>query len=336
MSTISAPNVLQQGIDAAKAGNKPLARQYLLQALEKYAGTEACWLWLAVVAETLEERSGYLQQALVINPQNQRAIQMLQQTERQLEQSQPAAPAWHCPLCETAAPQSVERCPACGALLTAVDLQLFLSNQGVKQEMVYEAIHRLKNGPAHNGDRATQFYHLGLAYLNLGQVEQALPFVQGAARLRPTDSQLARLLLQIPQHGETAVAAPKPRQGTILIVDDSSTICKLVSMTLARQDYEVIVAVDGIDALAKLNEELPDLILLDITMPRMDGYQVCKVVKGNSETADIPVVMLSGKDGFFDKVRGRMVGATDYITKPFEPQELVKVVRRHLAVKQTS
>ena len=71
-------------------------------------------------------------------------------------------------------------------------------------------------------------------------------------------------------------------------------------------------------------------------MPRMDGYQLCKVVKGNSETAVIPVVMLSGKDGFFDKVRGRMVGATDYITKPFEPQELVKVVRRHLTVKQTS
>jgi twitching motility two-component system response regulator PilG len=167
-------------------------------------------------------------------------------------------------------------------------------------------------------------------------MEQALPFVQGAARLLPKDSQLARLLQQIPQPGKTAVATPKTRKATILIVDDSSTICKLVSLTLTRQDYEVIVATDGMDALSKLNEGLPDLILLDINMPRMDGYQVCKVVKGNSETTDIPVVMLSGKDGFFDKVRGRMVGATDYITKPFEPQELVKVVRRHLTVKQTS
>jgi twitching motility two-component system response regulator PilG len=205
--------------------------------------------------------------------------------------------------------------------------------------MVYEAIHRLKNDSNHNGDRAAKYFNLGLAYLNLGQVEQALPFVQGAARLRPTDSQLARLLQQISQPEKTAVATPatpKARKSTILIVDDSSTVCKLVSLTLTRQDYEVTVAVDGIDALAKLNEELPDLILLDITMPRMDGYQVCKVVKGNSETADIPIVMLSGKDGFFDKVRGRMVGATDYITKPFEPQELVKVVRRHLTVKQTS
>lgn len=115
-----------------------------------------------------------------------------------------------------------------------------------------------------------------------------------------------------------------------MIVDDSNTIRKLVDMTLKRERYETVIAVDGMDALAKLNDAMPDLILLDITMPRMDGYQVCKVVKGNSETKNIPIVMLSGKDGFFDKVRGRVAGATDYLTKPFDPQELVQTVKRHM------
>ncbi|MBA2736954.1 MAG: response regulator, partial [Pyrinomonadaceae bacterium] len=90
--------------------------------------------------------------------------------------------------------------------------------------------------------------------------------------------------------------------------------------------HEVVCAVDGMDALAKLNEVVPDLILLDITMPRMDGYQVCKLVRSNPLTKDIPIVMISGKDGFFDKVRGRMAGTTGYITKPFGPETLMKAL----------
>ena len=115
-----------------------------------------------------------------------------------------------------------------------------------------------------------------------------------------------------------------------MVVDDSRTVQRMVSSTLERQLYRVSIAEDGLQALAKLNDELPALILLDITMPRMDGYQVCKVISGNQAFKHIPVVMLSGKDGFFDKVRGKMVGASDYITKPFEAEFLVKAVRGRL------
>lgn len=118
-------------------------------------------------------------------------------------------------------------------------------------------------------------------------------------------------------------------QATIMVVDDSPTICRLVATTLEKRDYQVIIAADGMEALAKMNETLPDLILLDITMPRLDGYQLCKIIKGNDLTRHIPVVMLSGKDGFFDRVKGRMVGALDYITKPFKPEVLLQVVARH-------
>ena len=91
----------------------------------------------------------------------------------------------------------------------------------------------------------------------------------------------------------------------------------------------MIAVADGIEGLAKLNELVPDLVLLDITMPSLDGYQVCKIIKGKDTTKHVPVVMLSGKDGFFDKVRGRLSGATDYITKPFEPATLVEAVKKH-------
>jgi len=119
-------------------------------------------------------------------------------------------------------------------------------------------------------------------------------------------------------------------RGTILAVDDSPTIRKLVSMTMEGQGYRVVVAADGIEALAILKDEQPDLILCDVAMPKLDGYQLCKIIKNSSDTKHIPVVMLSGKDGLFDKVRGKMAGCANYITKPFEPDLLISEVRKYV------
>ncbi len=115
---------------------------------------------------------------------------------------------------------------------------------------------------------------------------------------------------------------------TVLVVDDSQTVQKIVSVTLSRQGYRVEVSSNAMQALAKLNDVIPDIIFLDINLPHMDGYQLCKIIKGNELTKEIPVVMLSGKDGFFDKMRGKMVGAADYITKPFEPNALVSAIKK--------
>ncbi|HKX84194.1 MAG TPA: response regulator, partial [Pyrinomonadaceae bacterium] len=87
---------------------------------------------------------------------------------------------------------------------------------------------------------------------------------------------------------------------------------------------------DGPEALELLKELIPDLVLLDINMPKMDGYQVCKLIRSNHATQNVPVVMISGKDGFFDKVRGRMAGTTGYMTKPFGPESLMKAVEAYL------
>jgi twitching motility two-component system response regulator PilG len=115
----------------------------------------------------------------------------------------------------------------------------------------------------------------------------------------------------------------------ILVVDDSPTIQKVVSVTLEAHGHEVVTASDGMEALAKLRTLRPDLVLLDITMPHMDGYQLCRILRSNELTKSVPIVMLSGKDGLFDKMRGRMAGAATYITKPFAPSALPPLVDKY-------
>ena len=120
------------------------------------------------------------------------------------------------------------------------------------------------------------------------------------------------------------------RGKTILVVDDSPTVRKLIAGKLEKCGHDVLCSNDGVEAMERLENLRPDLILLDINMPRMDGYQVCKLIRANNATKDVPVVMISGKDGFFDKVRGRMAGTSGYITKPFGPETLMKAVESYL------
>ncbi len=129
---------------------------------------------------------------------------------------------------------------------------------------------------------------------------------------------------------EPAYEAAEPRSAVVMIVDDSPTIRKLVSMTLSRNGFEVIAAKDGVDALKMLTQQRPDIILSDINMPRLGGYKLCRFVKKQPKTKSIPVLMLSGKDGVFDKMKGKMAGASGHITKPFESADLVHQVRQHL------
>ncbi|MBW0169241.1 MAG: response regulator [Hydrogenophaga sp.] len=114
----------------------------------------------------------------------------------------------------------------------------------------------------------------------------------------------------------------------VLVVDDSNTIRRSAEIFLKQGGHEVLLADDGFDALAKINDYQPDLVFCDILMPRLDGYQTCAIIKRNARFAGIPVVMLSSKDGVFDKARGRMVGSQDYLTKPFTKDQLLQAVQQ--------
>ncbi len=110
------------------------------------------------------------------------------------------------------------------------------------------------------------------------------------------------------------------------MIDDSNTIRRSAEIFLRQGGHEVVLAEDGFDALAKVNDHTPELIFCDILMPRLDGYQTCAIIKRNPRFAHVPVIMLSSKDGLFDKARGRMVGSEDYLTKPFTKEQLLRAV----------
>ena len=117
----------------------------------------------------------------------------------------------------------------------------------------------------------------------------------------------------------------------VMVIDDSNTIRRSAEIFLRQSGCEVILAVDGFEALSKITDHEPDLIFVDIMMPRLDGYQTCSVIKKNSKFKTTPVIMLSSKDSVFDRARGRIVGSDEYLTKPFTRESLLSVVENHMA-----
>jgi twitching motility two-component system response regulator PilG len=116
----------------------------------------------------------------------------------------------------------------------------------------------------------------------------------------------------------------------VLVIDDSKTIRRTAETLLAKEGCEVFTAVDGFDALAKIADHQPDIVFVDIMMPRLDGYQTCSLIKHNKVFRSIPVIMLSSKDGLFDRARGRIVGSEHYLTKPFTKDELLSAIETHI------
>jgi twitching motility two-component system response regulator PilG len=115
----------------------------------------------------------------------------------------------------------------------------------------------------------------------------------------------------------------------VMVIDDSKTIRRTAETLLKKEGCEVITANDGYEALAKIADTKPDIIFVDIMMPRLDGYQTCALIKHNQKFRTTPVIMLSSKDGLFDRARGRIVGSEQYLTKPFTKEELLDAIQQH-------
>jgi twitching motility two-component system response regulator PilG len=117
----------------------------------------------------------------------------------------------------------------------------------------------------------------------------------------------------------------------VLVIDDSKTIRRTAEALLNKAGFEVVTAEDGYEALPKIVDFRPHIIFVDIMMPRLDGYQTCALIKHNRSFKNTPVIMLSSKDGLFDRARGRLVGAEDYVTKPFSKEELLGAIKRYVS-----
>jgi len=240
-----------------------------------------------------------------------------------------------CPFCDSENEMNSLNCGDCHAVLSFSDIEMLFSNPLSENWVVEEAIERMEVEKESGEFNSEQLKDLALGYINTKKYRQGFEYLKEAAQANPGDvlllSQIDAFAIRLSEiegksNSDGEVAGKK-----IMVVDDSPTIRKLISGKLEKSGHEAICAVDGLDAIAALEEFTPDLVLLDIAMPRMDGYQVCKFIRGNEETKDIPVIMISGKDGFFDKVMGKMAGTSHYIAKPFGPEALMKTVNGFLA-----
>lgn len=322
--------LFRQGVTASRLDNKIVAHQIFLEITQRNPGNQKAWLWLASVAETDDKRLEYLDRLLEIDPKNEQALAW---RAKAMGVDGHRPPSWHCPICEHREDIQPIQCGQCGAMLSFDNLDGIIHNRQVDEAVMSRQIDALQSKVAES-HAVDDRIHLGMALLNLKRYREGYEALVDACDAAPDNQALqglvAELQVKLEQlEMERAARESTNRMGRVLVIDDSSTVRKLVSITLERQGYEVITADSGIQALSRTNEITPDLIFLDIKMPNLDGYQICKILKENEATKNIPVVMLSGQDGFFDKVRGRMVGAADYITKPFEAATLLNAIQKY-------
>ena len=240
-----------------------------------------------------------------------------------------------CPFCSSANEAQAFECGSCHATLSLSDLESLLANELVERESVQQSVTQMEAEWNLRDFDETELTNLGIGHFNLRNYGPGIRYLQEASRLNPNNvilsGQINTLVIRLDEiRRQDEARGPMVHGKTILVVDDSATVRKLISGKLEKSGHSVICAEDGVEGLAKIDESLPDLVLLDITMPRMDGYEVCKQIRANPASRNVPIVMISGKDGFFDKVRGRMAGTTGYITKPFGPETLMKALETYL------
>jgi CheY-like chemotaxis protein/tetratricopeptide (TPR) repeat protein len=245
----------------------------------------------------------------------------------------PQAEPLPCPFCHLFNEPQAFVCHSCRAVLSLSDVEMMLAHSEADKERIEMAARKMEAERERRQFSAEETANLGVAHLNLKNLRKGFDYLQEAVGMNPNNLALAAhvhsLAIRLAEIEQQEESKPEAKSRTIMVVDDSAAVRKLISGKLEKCGHTVVLAVDGMDALAKINEVTPDLILLDITMPRLDGYQVCKLIRNNAATKEIPVVMISGRDGFFDKVRGRMAGSTGYITKPFGPDTLMKTIEAY-------
>ena len=308
-------------------------RRLLMEATTLAPRHEMAWLWRAGLADTPEEAVKHLRTVLSINPNNKKAQAGL----AKYAQSGPSD--WLCPICETKAVSAQSICPACNCLLS-VDNPALFDEQRTLDRPLLEAAAKMLYASTHEKPNANAAYYLGVAYLNLGFYDDGVQAIQAAAKMPGAQAawavQIEKLIRHQTQRAKVAaVEARTPlvsrSRPMVLVVDGSATIRKLVSLTLTGVGYEVIEADSGNMALDQIREHgVPDTMVMDVNLPGIDGFTLCKLIRSNPDTARTTVVFLTKKDGVLNKLRGKMAGANEYLTKPFDPQKLLTTVRKLL------
>jgi twitching motility two-component system response regulator PilG len=348
---------LRDGIAAARAQRLDDARALLQQAVDADPDNPLAWFWLAVVASNAEAAASHLRRVIALEPSHVAAREALAKLlVAQADRMREAA----CRLYREAAaigPHDVTIWRAVlqlagtpGEALAAVrDVLAVAPDFPEGRTFLHDALSADARAHAAAGDRAAarERWHevttlddrnieawIGLATSTDDEAQaqharaRISTLVDDASASRSTGAAAREDACAEANASTGHVARPSlaPASRVVMVVDDSPTIRKILSLTLEDAGYSVIAEADGESALERLADVLPDVILLDIAMPGIDGYETCKRIRVDSRTTHLPILMLSGKDALFDKVKGHMAGATEYLTKPFEAATVLAAV----------
>ncbi len=339
-------DLLEEAVLLAEEHQLKKAKLLLTKILKQDKRNHKGWLWFSRISASFKAVEGSLNNALKIAPDDPEVVEEVkkfQQAKSRLHEE----PFPRCPFCWVPLESDAVTCPYCRCHLLIHNLFFELDHAGrekIQQEAIdryTRVIERKNNSQAH--------YWLGMVYLNMDNYEEALNHLDLASKLAPKEQfyskQLNVLLKHMAASGallsrelsatgndidSTVIPLHDKMRRKILVVEDSPTIRKVISITLSQKGYEIIEAGDGLEALSRLNEAKPDLILLDIILPKMDGYQILSIIRENPEFKNIPVIMLTSKDGIINKVKGKVAGSSAYLTKPFDPAQLVETIERYI------
>ena len=344
----SGEDLLQSAIEMAERQQYKQAHKELTAFLKKKRDSVLGWIWFARIQGNVDIIRKALNMAAGIDAGDQ----LLQEELRKFTLALPTlhgGAAKKCYFCWTPLAKNAVSCLHCRGYLT-ISAESLRHLGEMDAEVAAQAQERylriIKKFPR----SLTAVYCLALIQMNRSNLKEALVYLDKATKMAPEralfSSQLTMLLDHLAHHsqekgddGNTAgavaavgveKAASHASQKTVLVVEDSATTRKVIAITLTRKGYKVIEAGDGLEALSKISEERPDLIMLDVILPKMDGYKILSIIKGNEEFKDIPVIMLTSRDGFIDKMKGRVAGSSAYLTKPFDPEKMIQEIEKHI------
>lgn len=337
---------LAEAIRLAEGHRFKEAQEILGRFLKSHPRNHNAWLWYSRITVNVKTIDVALKNAAKIAPRAPEVLEELNRFKIAKEHFGDDEQVRRCPFCWFPLRLTAVQCPFCKShLFIHKDFFTMLGNADQKLlegavERYMRVISREKNINA--------YYFLSIAHLNMEHWEEALNLFHKTVKMEPDKdifSEQLRALVNYMAMDATSSAFEKELPGVtqeekdeesgearkkILVVEDSSTTRKVIAITLSQKGYEVIEARDGLEALSRLNEEKPDLILLDIILPKMDGYKILSIVKSNAVFKDIPVIMLTSRDGFMNKVKGKLAGSAEYLTKPFNPTDLLTAIEKYV------
>lgn len=337
--------LLTEGIQLCEGLHFKKAQKILLQVASQDRDNMQAWLWLSRTVNNMKQLRVALTKAYKLAPKDKEVISDIRKFgvagKAGLKQIR------RCPFCYSPIAVKVTHCHYCNGFLTVnTDILPQIGKKANKEEFRL-TLERFENVLARELNSHVLFY-AALACLHLNSFDAALEYLEQLQKCVETEENMYKATVerivafiasrQITEEVENEsgteipilVEAKQSEEKKVLVVEDSPTTRKVIKMTLESKKFTVVEAADGVEALTKINDEQPDLILLDVMLPKLDGYGILSVLKQNSKLKGVPVIMLTSKDGLKDRIKGRFSSANAYLTKPFKPEMLIEKVSQYI------